>query len=54
MQVLEDLIQEGKVLPMKLKKDGVYKQVFYNEVGEERGGKAVASGLFPIFKGRRK
>ncbi|CED85232.1 Transcription initiation factor IIE, beta subunit [Phaffia rhodozyma] len=42
-QVLEELIQEGKVLPMRVKKDGPFKQVFFNEVGEERGGKAVTA-----------
>ncbi|KAL7414502.1 hypothetical protein BDY24DRAFT_385430 [Mrakia frigida] len=40
-QALEELIKEGDVLPMKIGKEGKYRQVFWNEVGLERGGKQV-------------
>lgn len=42
--MLDELIERGDVLPMRPKKDGPYKTVFWNEVDVERGGRAVDKG----------
>jgi hypothetical protein len=46
-QVLDELIERGDVLPMRPKKDGPFKTVFWNEVDLERGGRAVDKGALP-------
>lgn len=51
-QVLDELIERGDVLPMRPKKDGGFKTVFWNEVDLERGGRAVDKGARPCCPAR--
>ena len=51
-QALDELIKSGDVLPMRVGKEGKYKQVFWNEVRLDRGGKQVDQGQSSAHEGR--